>query len=285
MQKNTLRIKMKNNFLKGISYILVLLFVLALGSCGSKKLFIKDGAIVKSKSEKEIFSDLLEAEIDYNTISTKGKIEFNGKEVSAIFKIVKNEILQVSIRPVLGIEMARIDITPDKILFLDRFNKQYTEITFQEIQSSTGLDLNYYNLQSILTNKIFIQGKENLYMDDFKLFTYSTMPEHYVLTFDKNEVATYEFFIDSANKIDEVKVSNPVSNAVFLWNYAEFMKDDNYVYPTELIANLSYGKKKVQAKINYNKLSINTEFQVDQSVPSKYTKRSLKEIISKIAKL
>lgn len=265
--------------------VLALLFVLFGASCGSKKLFIKDGSVVQSKSDKEIFADLLDTEVNFRTITTKGKIGFNGKEVSAIFKIVKDEVLQVSIRPVLGIEMARIDITPEKILFLDRFNKQYTEIAFQEIQSTTGLDVNFYNLQAIFTNKIFIQGNKTLTIADFKLFAYATIDNHYVLSFNKNESMTYDFFVNSANRIDKVKVYNLDSTDSILWSYLDFVKEDAYVYPTMLLATLSYGKKKVEAKINYNQLSIDTDFQVDQSIPAKYVKRSFKDIIAKIVKL
>ena len=47
--------------------------------------------------------------------------------VNANMRVRRGEIIRFSVAPILGIEVARIDITPDKIMAVDRMNKRYVE--------------------------------------------------------------------------------------------------------------------------------------------------------------
>lgn len=46
----------------------------------------------------------------------------------------RDEVIQLSIAPFLGIEVARAEISPDGVLVMDRMNKRYVQVPFDELK-------------------------------------------------------------------------------------------------------------------------------------------------------
>lgn len=79
--------------------------------------------------------------------------------VNANLRIRRGEIIRISVAPFLGIEVARIDITPKHILAVDRMNKRYVEVGFSEISGMLNTELDFNIIQSLMLNEIFLPGR------------------------------------------------------------------------------------------------------------------------------
>lgn len=143
--------------LNGLNKIAVLLFIISAlfagNSCKSKKI-ITTGGTLEEKSHNRIIEDALFSEVKFKTLTTKGNVEFkagnSSQKVPAVFKMVKDSILQVSIRiPILGGEVMRLTITPDSIFMVDRMKKQYIAERFKDSKAIAGFDFNFHNLQAL----------------------------------------------------------------------------------------------------------------------------------------
>lgn len=82
----------------------------------------------------------------------------------------KGEVIQLSVAPLLGIEVARLEISPDRILAVDRLHKQYVEVSFDELNRMADLNLSFNVLQSLFLNEIFLPGKETVEVSDLHRF-------------------------------------------------------------------------------------------------------------------
>lgn len=83
----------------------------------------KDDAVVELYNKANTDIPILTSKI-----SVDAKV--GEKEVSAVgtLRIKKDEVIQVSLQvPLLGIEIGRFEITPDYILVIDRYHKQYVK--------------------------------------------------------------------------------------------------------------------------------------------------------------
>jgi len=268
--------------------ILILSAILFLGlisSCGSKKNAISVGGMIVEKSQKELLNDITNKELKYKTISGKTKFELSyakskkNLKVTAVIKMVKDETIQISLRALFGYEVAVVTLTPDSVHIIDRYNKRYGSDDISKFASSNNT-FNYYNLQALLTNTIFIPGDAKITEDRYKDFDLGTNANMYLLkTKDKSDVL-YNFAVDGYEKLASTLIYSP-KKFTLQWSYANFIKDGDYVYPTEMQANMDARGQRFDVKISYDKLDIDKDMEINIPKPdsNKYQKVSVSEVI------
>lgn len=270
-----------------INKIVILFFVFAalifIGGCKSKKT-VTTGGVLEDKSNAKVVNDALAAELQYKTLTTKGNVEFklgsSSQKAPAVFKIIKDSILQMSVRiPFIGGEAMRVTFTPDSIFVLDRIKKQYLAESIKDSKLMANFDFNFYNLQALLTNQLFVPGKQQVVETDYNKFKITASDDVYMLqTKDKGNLL-YNFAMDASNRIVSTLIYNEAKSVTLQWSYADFIKDDNVMYPTNMNAKVDIAKKRVDISITYNKLEIDKQFDVDNSMSSKYTKVDFTELM------
>ena len=112
----------------------IALLVMALASCSSTKM-LKKSHFIDGMSEVEYVEKLINhaGEWDAFTAKVNLSVDLDGKgptKVGGTLRIKKGEVIQLSVAPLLGIEVARVEITPSGVLVLDRVNKQYVKASF-----------------------------------------------------------------------------------------------------------------------------------------------------------
>lgn len=85
--------------------------------------------------------------------------------INGNLKMVNNVLIQISlVAPVLRTEAVRLEVTPKEMLVIDRINKQYAVAPVEELRVLLGNRMNYEQLQTILTQAVFIEGQNNWVM-------------------------------------------------------------------------------------------------------------------------
>ncbi|MBK5720606.1 DUF4292 domain-containing protein [Dysgonomonas sp. Marseille-P4677] len=269
---------------KTVAFILIMSALFFMGSCKSKKTIATEGTLEK-KSHIQILEDALSSEIEYKTISTKGSIEFkagsSSQKVPAVFKMIKDSILQASVRiPILGGEAMRITFTPDSIIIIDRLKKQYVAERFSDSKVISNFDFNFYNLQSLFTNKLFIPGNREVEKKDFSKYNISSANNVYLLKAKGKGNLSYNFAVDASNHIASTLIYNDKQNITLQWSYNEFVKDNSFIYPTKMEAKIDIEKKRLDVNINYDKLEIDKGVNIDNSISTKYTKVDISDLMN-----
>ncbi|GHT86288.1 hypothetical protein FACS18947_6040 [Bacteroidia bacterium] len=163
----------RNN--KQFSPILFLGILLLLGSCKTNQPATSIALAKMSKNER--IESIQYQSVQYKTFSSslrfsmKAGAKNSNTAVDAQLKIIKDKIIQLSLRvPLLGTEAARISITPDKIIIIDRINKQYFAESMETLHHIADFDFDYYSLQALFTNQLFIVGKQTFGLEDYPAF-------------------------------------------------------------------------------------------------------------------
>lgn len=136
------------------------LFILAtftLFSCETTKNIF--GNKIKETTTEELNTKVLDKTIIYKTFSGKANIDITGpninQSVNAQIDILKDSVIGISLR-VLGIEGARVMITPDSIKILDRLNQQYIPRSFSFIETNFSLPITFSDLENLICgNPVF----------------------------------------------------------------------------------------------------------------------------------
>ena len=132
-------------------YFYIALSALVLISCGTKK--------------KAVFSDTMEPEVtepevpEWHTCviqSARAIVMTEDDKISATLNMqtVRDSMIIISVMPMLGIEMLRIEATPLELIAIDKIHGRYAVGTFAELNRKLTPSLNWDILQQICTGEL-----------------------------------------------------------------------------------------------------------------------------------
>lgn len=140
-------------------YFFLFFVVLSMASCKmTEKITVRRE--IPSITEGKLLKNVYSNELNYNSLYVKKmdvSIERNGKKdnLKAALKIEKDRFIWMSFTAPLGIEIARILLTPDSIKFIDSYNKKYFFTDYQYFYDKFDVDINFDCFQNLLTNVYF----------------------------------------------------------------------------------------------------------------------------------
>lgn len=263
---------------------LLLLVFLAMFSCKPKERIVQAETELEDKTNATLFEDVLTNELDYTTFSSKMNMSFStGKRTlssKATIRIVRNEALQLSIQPLFGIEMFRMYVEPNSVIILDRMNKRYVQESFDDIKKQFPIGFNFYTLQSLFTNTLFIPDQSTVLTDDYKKFKYSQSSDNYHLSArDRKSAIDYSFLVNGNDQITLTQMYMPNRNYSFDWSYDEFTLIEKLFFPLEMKMLISNGKRRVDTSVSLSSITLDDPVTLDSSIPSSYAKVELKEVL------
>ena len=267
--------------------LIVVVLALVFTGCKLKKTAIQTTAdtALGQKTQEDLFSDILDKSLKYQSISTKGSIEFrrgnSSKKMPAVCKLLKDSALQISIRiPLLGTEAMKINMTPESVTIIDRMTERYATERFEDIGFLKNIDLNYYNLQDLITNHLFVPGKKGIAPSDVSKYNLSATNNAYILNTKDRTGLSYNFAVNGADRIIATSITHEQENASMRWSYNDFVEERGYTYPQNMVASLEAMEKKIEVSITYTKADFNNGTEIDLSVPKRYKKVNIQDIIS-----
>ena len=267
-------------------YLVALLLLVLVGvySCKSKERIVQADSELEDKTNSDLFEDVLIKEINYTTFSSKMNMSFStGRRVlnsRATLRIVRDEAIQLSLQPVFGIEMFRLYVQPDCFIILDRMNKRYVHESIDNIKKQFPIGFDFYTLQSLFTNALFIPEQTTISTSDYKKFKYSKSSDNYLLSArDKKSKIDYSFFVNGNDQITLAQMYMSARNYALDWNYNEFVLTDNLFFPLEMEILARTEKRKVETSMSLSSISLNQPLTLDSSIPSSYDKVELEELI------
>ncbi len=195
--------------------------------------------------------------------------------VSGTIRIEKDEAIYISLAPILGIEIARIIITPDTLKFLNRIESSYYigHIGFLNSMLQTSFD--YEMLQSLLIGNDFsgyntdafaiIENEGHIVLHD---------PERYSLKnphTSKSTVINQYLWIDPANKrIKKNIIREPGTQRSISAEYNNFEQIQGEKIPAELNLLITDANSYANLSLHYLRINLNEPQQMIFSVPSRY---------------
>ena len=95
----------------------------------------------------------------YSQAQRKDRNRRENTPVSANLRIRKDSVIWLSISALLGIEVARIQITPDSLKLMNRINKTYWTGDFEDVENTYGIPANYEQLEGVLVGQISLENQ------------------------------------------------------------------------------------------------------------------------------
>lgn len=223
--------------------------------------------------------------------SLNGKVALNldlgGKpmKVTATFRLKRGESIQLLVAPLLGIEVARLEISPDGLLVLDRMNKRYVQVSFDEVSRWAHTELNYTILQSLFLNEVFLPDRTRLTPEDADAFNVTLDGDDAILSVKTARTLSYLFRTSATQGLlEESSIAVSGTPYVLNWRYSDFAELDNKLYPRQMKLDVGGVDKPVKLDMQFSRLSVNGEWESRTEVSSRYTRIGMEDIIKMLGK-
>ena len=280
-------------------YIALLAVAMIMVACGSKKNLDASGSATKSVDTSTLKKLDYVRKVYSNATDSKNlvsKIDFTidgmGKNISVDGKLYmrKDEVIRIVLAPFGIMEVGRLEFTPDYVLVIDRMHKQYVKATYNDLSFLKNNGLNFYSLQALFWNELFLPGTDKLtdkQLDNFDAEISSGAKRKVTV---KSGGLNFEWDTTSATgRIDAANVTYGIgtanaSNAS--WKYDTFSTLGSKMFPAN--QTISFASKAVKSnstmKVNVRmkKLTTDSKWEAHSTVSDKYTKVSAEEALKKI---
>jgi hypothetical protein len=255
----------------------IALLVMALASCSSSKMLKKSHSI-DGMSEVEYVENLIVNTNDWNALTAKMTVDLNlnGKstgKVGGTLRIKRGEVIQISLAPFLGIEVGRAEISPDGMLVIDRVNKRYVQVSFDELRKLTNVNLDFHVLEALFLNEMFLPGKPYLTSRDKSLFDWDIEQARVILSAKKSKMFSYRFFTDAPEgRLMQSRIGLAGSAYALNWNYDKFEPLKQSAFPTYMHVSFEGAKKPSDVTFQLSRLTLQANWEAHTDVSKNITK-------------
>ena len=249
-----------------IIFLLISVFLLT-GCKGTKT---ASGAVLKKMKTERIIANHYNSIFNFNTLNAKIKVDYKGEDASfspsVSLRMQKDQKIWLSAK-VLGITMAKILITPDKVSYYEKLNGTYFEGDFVVLSRWLGTELNFDKVQQLLIGQALYNLRDQKYAT-------AIFKEHYQLT-SKNDVDFIQKIVSidpGIFKIRKQKITQQPENRSLEVEYPRYQKIGNQYFPETLYIRASDSDSKTSIKIEYRTVDYNAKVSFPFSIPGGYEK-------------
>lgn len=268
---------------------LAVLVGIAAGCSSVKK--IERSPMIGGLTGVEYLEKVIEQAPGWQNMSGKATLNLDlgskGKTgVNATLRIRRGEVIRLSVAPLLGIEMARMDITPEGVLLLDRLNKRYVKVSFGELSELAHADLNFNILQSLFLNEMFLPGKAQLSSSDAVRFRISNEAGGYAqLEAKEGKMFTCSFRTTADRGLLEQTVIRMDGTPYGLnWQYSDFESVGQKLFPRHNLLTVEGVSQPISLDIQLSRLSDDSNWDAHTDIPKRYRQVELDEILKSLLK-
>ncbi|MBE6275948.1 MAG: DUF4292 domain-containing protein [Bacteroides sp.] len=266
-----------------------MVLVLLASSCSSTKT-VKKSVSIEGMTETEYVETVISNASDCSALTAKMALTLNldGKgdtKVNGTLRIKRGEVIQLSIAPFLGIEVARAEFSPNGILVIDRMNKRYVQVSFADLGTLLKVDWNFHTLQALFLNELFIPGKLQLTSKDVSAFGLEQLPTGIWLDVKKSKRFRYRFLTEApGGLLLKSRIELDGTPYGLSWDYADFQPLDEGRFPSVMNLLLNGGKRPVKVAFKLSRLSTNSDWEAHTQVSDKYEKVELEDLMKILLK-
>lgn len=272
--------------------IFFLAIALTLGSCKTQEKVTgtNNGGAVNTVTAPVSAVSLASRQAAWTTLKCGGHIDFTGggKSLGANMqmRMERGKAIYISVRPIMGIEVARMVITDSTILVVDKIHRRYIRENVSLITS--GVPVTVEALQDIFLGRIHLLGQGSLSPANASRVEvtagddgYTVVPQEDFKGFD------YRYLLSSDARVAALEVMPATKKTgarrAYAVNYLEHTLTKAGPVATSLDVATMIGGNELQLSLDYNNLKWNEDVDIMVEDPSGYKRYSGNELLNMLA--
>ncbi|MEG1586533.1 MAG: DUF4292 domain-containing protein [Bacteroidales bacterium] len=244
---------------------------------------------VLTADEKQRVETVVMQQLPFETFQSKINVSLMSGDksfsVNGSFKLIRNERLQVSIQPFLGIEMMRAEFTNDSVKMVDRINRRYVAESIVAYRNTLPVDVRFETIQALFLNQLFVPGERDFTGKDFSAFKWRTESDGLLVgRLKEDDWFVLNFFLNPANVLSQTQVASRSNTHVVDWVYGQFQPLGGTTFPMKSTITYHSGERRIQAELNYSRIELDKKINTRFDIPGSYKKIELTDLVKGLIK-
>lgn len=234
-------------------------------------------------------SDPMEAVIatlgDWQTLQTGGNISLKGSNnfsSSVQVRMVRDQAIFISLRPMLGIEVGKLLITADSIYAIDKLHKRYLAEKVSIL--TAGIPVTVSEVQDMFLGRPFIISKGTLSKSNKAEMTVTREGNKVVIKPEEEYKGYgYTFTFGKSNHITSLDiVPTGATSAAYQVKYSDVRSTTAGNIAHGINAHATVNKKSMDFTftLTYKDIDWNGKVKIDCSIPNGYSRMNAKDLFS-----
>lgn len=276
----------------------ILMLCLLLASCGTKKQTVSTSTVTQDGSETTVSSlqhivETVNANRQDETFATaKMKLGLSSSDksvsIGGTLRMKRNDVIQLSLVTFGILEVARIEMTPDYFMGIDKMGKQYVKAAWGDVSFFKSAGIDFYTLQALFWDELFVLGAGKATPTE-KQFKKTMDGERAKLTNADSQQAVLSFFVNIASGLNRQTTVSPQtegSSPYLSWEYMDFSSLGKKYFPTHHLLRIGGSSKPITANIILSNLENDSSWETRTETPGgSYTEVTVDRLFSRIMNL
>lgn len=284
--------------MKTVRYLKLALLALPLCLCSCQTKKVADqpstsSSAVQSPVQQKKFLQKVNDNAQFSRFITS-KVKFTMKvgtqemTLTGNLKMKRDDVIRLQLMAFGFVEAGRLEFTSEYILVMDRINKLYMMVPYAELAFLRASGLNFYSLQALFWNELFLPGESKVTDEGLKNFETIPVDKDFVIRLDKDQMS-YSWLAEQDQAL--IKMANVLhkdrfdGNTQLNWNYSDFENVGKKQFPTRMHVTLTSPKKEVSLGIKLNYIGHESDWESRTVIPGKYKKVTVDEILRRFMAL
>ena len=262
-------------------------------SCGSTRKVVNETPNAQAVVQKQEFLQKVSDNAQHArfiTSKVKFSVEVGSQQLTLTgnLKMKRDDVIRLQLMAFGFVEAGRLEFTKEYVLIMDRINKQYLRVPYQQLDFLRNSGLDFYALQALFWNELFQPGKAHVTDEMLKSYTTDLEAEDAVIAMESGKLS-YRWLAAKDNAL--VKMANILykdrfrGNYQLNWDYLDFKQNGRKKYPMDHKVKFSTPDKEVKFEMMLNYLGADEDWEPRTEVSGKYRQVSVDEILRRFMSL
>lgn len=266
----------------------VLLCLVLVASCGTRRSSQAttagtDVAVPLQNIVQKVNANRQEA----TSLTAKANISYYSGDkrtsIGGVLRMKRNDVIQLSLVTFGILEVARIEITPDYFMVVNKVGKQYVKAMFQDIPFLQSAQIDFYTLQSLFWGELFLLTDSKTEPAE-KQFSRAAQADAVQLQNTDSPLAVLTFLVGTLDGlVRQVSVAPhraPTSPYV-TWDYTAHAALGDKQFPVGHNITIAHKDKPIRASLQLSSLRTDAGWQTRTQLPSQsYQEISIHKLFS-----
>ena len=271
----------------------VTMAVVVVAGCGSKRKVVKETPVAQNVVQQQEFLQKVSDNAQHArfiTSKVKFSVEVGAQQLTLTgnLKMKRDDVIRLQLMAFGFVEAGRLEFTKDYVLVMDRINKQYLKVPYQQLDFLRNSGLDFYALQALFWNELFQPGKQHITDELLKSYDTDMGGENAVISMESGKLS-YRWLADKDNA--QVNMANILykdkfrGNYQLNWDYLDFKANGRKKFPMDHKVKFTTPDKEVKFEMVLNYMGADEDWETRTEVSGKYLQVSVDEILRRFMSL
>ena len=274
--------------MKKTNIAILIMLVAMTTACGTfkKTASVPESTTTTPTSVTDPCSAIIATLGNWQTLQAGGNINLNaGSNFSSSIQVrmIRDQAIYISLRPLLGIEVGKLIITADSLYAVDKVHKRYIAEKVSILTS--GIPVTVSDVQDIFLGRPCIIGKGTLNEENKSEMTVTQQGNTVVIAPSEHYKGYgYTFTFNKNNRITSLDiVPAGSSTAAYQAKYSDVRNTAAGNIAHNINANATIEKKQVALSLSFKDIEWNGKVKMDMGIPGSYKRMSARDLFSMFA--